>query len=675
MTFLEKRSAWLESLFLILIAALIYLPNVSRFTFHRDDWYYMYDGLVRGAGVFMAMFENLRPLRGPLYADLFALFGTNPLPYHLLLFVWRVLGGVGMGWLIRLLWPRQPRVPFWGAVLFVVYPGFLWWVAGFEYQPMVLSVAAQVFSFAFTLKSVTSPSPFARTVWVGAAILTSWLTLGLVEYAIGMEAFRYLCVYLVVNRDVAKPAWRGAWTALRLTAPSFLGPILFLVWRQFFFENIRKAADVGLQMGRLFDSPLTLLTWVARLFQGAADVLALAWTVPFREQYFGGDVKEMLVGLAFTAVAAALFVWFAARRGEQTEGGERWKAEAMTIGLLGAVAGLAPIIVANRYISFDRFSHYTLPVSIAAILFVVGLSGFITEWRVRAFVMGALVLFAGLTHSAMSARAAQEAEVINQFWWQMSWRAPGIKAGTTLVVTYPGVVYAEGSDIVWGPANFIYYPQAQSQLPIVVPLPAARMEADLLTNIQTGEELKQVYIVVNYFHYRFDNVLVVTQPAGSCVHVMDSRWLAIAPTEGGTLAEIAKYSKVENILASGEPVLQEQVFGREPAREWCYYFLRADLARQNGDWELVSALGTEASQKGYAASDPLEWIPFLQAGVFLGDADALTNLADGLKGNVAYKADRAYYKVQFCDALRALNAAGYPPPEETATLAGNLFCR
>lgn len=675
MTFPEKRRAWLDALLLTAIAALVYLPNVSSFTFHRDDWYYMYDGLVYGAGVFLAMFENLRPLRGPLYEALFASFGTNPLPYHLLLFVWRVLGGIGMGWLIRLLWPRQSRVSFWGSVLFVVYPGFLWWVAGFEYQPMVLSVAAQIFSFAFTLKSVKSSSSFSRILWVSAAILTSWLTLGLVEYAIGMEVFRYLCVYLVINREEVKVTWRGAWRAMYLTLPSFLGPLLFLIWRQFFFENIRKAADVGLQIGRLFDSPLTLLTWVVRLFQGMADVIALAWTVPLRHYFFGGEVKEMSVGLAFALAAAILFVWFAARHRETTED-DRWKIEATLIGLLGALAGLLPIIVANRYISFDRFSHYTLPASIAAILFVIGLAGFVSERHVRATILGGLVLFAGLTHSAMSAQAAHEAEVINQFWWQVSWRAPSIQAGTTLVVIYPDVIYAEGSDIVWGPANFVYYPQSQSNLPILVPLPAARMESDLLTNVQTGQELKQVYIVVNFFHYRFDDILVVTQPVGSCVHVMDSRWPAIAPSEGGTLAELAGYSRVENILASGsDPILQEEIFGREPAREWCYYFQQADWARQQGDWKRVAALGMEAGQKGYIPSDPLEWIPFLQAGVFLGDDGMVKNLAEELKANPAFKADRDYYKEQFCESMRALDAAGYPLPIETANLAAGLFCR
>jgi hypothetical protein len=92
MTFFKNRRARLEASLFIIVSALVYLPNVFNFTFYRDDWYYIYDGIVLGPRAFLAMFEHLRPLRGPLFAGLFALFGPNPLPYHLFLFVWRVIG-------------------------------------------------------------------------------------------------------------------------------------------------------------------------------------------------------------------------------------------------------------------------------------------------------------------------------------------------------------------------------------------------------------------------------------------------------------------------------------------------------------------------------------------------------------------------------------------------------
>jgi hypothetical protein len=284
---------------------------------------------------------------------------------------------------------------------------------------------------------------------------------------------------------------------------------------------------------------------------------------------------------------------------------------------------------------------------------------------------------AGLTHFNLSAQVATEAGVLSQFWHQMVWRAPDIQPGTTLVVNYAGVIYSESPDLVWGPANIVYYPEPRTQIPIRVPLAAVRMESDLRKDAVTGDSNVQNYIIINVFRFDYKKLLIVSQPTGaSCVHVMDSRWPTLSAYENTLIASIASESKTGNILPSQTaPVLPEKLFGAEPEHGWCYYYQRADLARQMGDWELVAALETEATQKGYAASDPIEWIPFMQADVLLGKADLLTKLANGLKSDETYKADRNYYKSQFCDSLHALNAAGYIAPSETTGLAKNLFCR
>jgi hypothetical protein len=54
------------------------------------------------------------------------------------------------------------------------------------------------------------------------------------------------------------------------------------------------------------------------------------------------------------------------------------------------------------------------------------------------------------------------------------------------------------------------------------------------------------------------------------------------------------------------------LFGKEPPHDWCYYFQKADLMRQLGDWESVANLGDEAAQNGYKPADANEWIPFIQ---------------------------------------------------------------
>ena len=682
-TLFQKRRAWVEAFLLVLVAGLTYLLNVSNFTFHRDDWFYIYDGITLGPRAFFGIFDHLRPLRGPYFAAVFSIFGPNPLPYHLLLFAWRVLGGFGMFWLLRLLWPRQRTGAFWAAMLFTIYPGFLWWVGGFEYQPMVLSADLQAFSIAFMLKAILSEKKLHKIWWTLASILSSWIYLGFVEYAIGMELFRVLCAYVVVSRGAPRVTLSGLWHSIRVSIPSLLGPLAFLVWRQFFFENWRKAADVGVQVSRLSDAPQTFLVWLYRLAEGAAKVILMAWTVPLHDRLNFDSLGRLVVALTLAAGLAALVFFadrFFVRASEETrveEDESRWRWEAMVIGLLGVLGGLVPIVVANRFVSFEQFSHYALPASLAAVVFLLGAWSSLPDRTVRAIAIAALVVSGGLTHYLQSAHVADEARIVSGFWHQVTWRAPNIRPGAALVVDFAGVAYSESSDLVWGPANIIYYPHASDTIPIHVPLSAPRRESGLIKDAAAGGVQTQNYIIINTFRYDYSQLLVISQPTkDSCIHVMDNRWPAFAAYEDPTILALAQYSKADAIQkAESSPVPPASIFGPEPPHGWCFYYERADLARQLGDWVEVTRLGTEAAQKEFAPSDPLEWIPFAQAYAIQGNGAGIQSILSELKSNEVYKADRDFYKIQFCNSLVALDAAGYPLSPEMAALTNGSFCR
>jgi len=84
-----------------------------------------------------------------------------------------------------------------------------------------------------------------------------------------------------------------------------------------------------------------------------------------------------------------------------------------------------------------------------------------------------LVEFKGLVDRysiySVSLRILHEESVIAQFWQQVVWRAPGIKAGTTLFVSYPSVSYGEDVDAVAGPANLLYSPNKRIKSPLSIP--------------------------------------------------------------------------------------------------------------------------------------------------------------------------------------------------------------
>jgi hypothetical protein len=55
-----------------------------------------------------------------------------------------------------------------------------------------------------------------------------------------------------------------------------------------------------------------------------------------------------------------------------------------------------------------------------------------------------------------------------------------------------------------------------------------------------------------------------------------------------------------------------EIFGQEPAQDWCYFFEQASIAQQIKNWTQVIAIGEQAFNQGYSPADPVEYLPFIQ---------------------------------------------------------------
>lgn len=673
------QSRWFEILLLALISALTYLPRIGEMGYYRDDWYFLYDALVSGPRALIEVALHTRPIRGPLYALYFSWFGFNPFPYHVVMYLTRLLGGIGAWWLFNLMWEKKRTANFFMAVLFVLFPGFLWWVAGFEFQPYVLSVGLQAFSIAFTLKAVSSTAVPKRLGWTVAALLSGWAYLALVEYAIGMEVLRLISVYLYLRRE--NPAASLAALAERLLkkyAPHLLIPGVFLFWYQFLFDNWRKAQEAGTQLSALFSSPLTALWRLVELARSWLNVALFAWVVPFYQNFYNNRLKDIAIGLSFAALILAVVVW-ALRYLKETDETENdgntrpWRNEVLWVGFLGTLGGVLPVVLANRVVTFERISQYTLPASLAGVVFLSGLLHSVFPHRLRSVLLAGLIGLAALSHHGLAAQAVQEERLIAGFWRQVVWRAPGIRSGTTLVAYYPGINYAEGNDVVWGPANFIYYPNWQGHMPVDVPLPASRLEQDSLLQIITGNKsFEQTDLVIKFVHTEtnYKNQLILTQPSpNACVHVLEPHWPDLSVNDPPFIHAAYRNSKIENILSEAEPpAMPPYGFGHELPRGWCYYYQKAGLARQQGNWDEIARLGEEVKQRNLTPNDPIEWMPFLQAYAFLGDQKQVKGISTRLN-------EEPFYRQIACRNLKAMRDYGFPLDPEMQSYVDELFCQ
>jgi hypothetical protein len=169
--------------------------------------------------------------------------------------------------------------------------------------------------------------------------------------------------------------------------------------------------------------------------------------------------------------------------------------------------------------------------------------------------------------------------------------------------------------------------------------------------------------IVTYPNHR--NILVLTQPtSGSCVHIINSLQPEFSQRELDSIRLIGPYSEVEHVLVEEAPhTPPAMVFGLEPIHNWCYYYEKADLARQRGDWEEVLNLGNEAFKKGFAPNDSIEWMPFLQAYAYSGNVDRLIDLAPIITSD-------QYTAQQACQIMTSMPEL----PVQTSETIRSLYC-
>jgi len=685
MTTLRKfsRTPLVEILLILVIAAVTYLPNLSQATIYRDDWYYAMDRLIGGPGIFQAMFSVDRPARGPLFEVYYRLFGIQPFPYHMMSFGWRVAGGLAAVWLFRQLWPSQRLATFMMALFFVLYPGYLRWMEGFEDQPRILSSFLEALSIALTLKAIRTTRTIPKIlVWI-SSILTGWTYIALVDFSFGMEVFRLLCVFTLVNRDQETLSFvKKSISAVRAWGIAALIPFGFLFWRLFLFHNEREATDVGLQLSYLVASPLLTGTWwLLRLFQSAVNVAVLAWSGPLFQNLFEISLSKIMIGILIAGVAVVLFVWVSTSIWKMEEdktsrsaavSSGRWQSEAIWVGLVGVFAGVLPVIAANRYVSFAAYSHYALPASLASVVVVVGITSLINPRNVRIGVASVLVLLAVLTHYTASLRILHEEQVIANFWQQVVWRAPGIKAGTTLIVSYPSVNYAEDVDAAAGPANFLYFSEQTNQIPAVYQL-VALPQMDYITKYVIQGDKNRLYGYRTHVgEIDYGNLLVISQPAESaCVHMIDSQWPRYSSQDSDQILLLGQYSKIQTILTDMKaPHPAEFIFGPEPAhaRAWCYYYEQAELALQEGNWGKIIQIGDKVTQLKLTPNDRIEWAPFLQAYALKGDEKAFKDTAIKM-GNLPFVRREA------CRTLLKMQEMGSTFTTQIQSLMDEKVCR
>jgi hypothetical protein len=650
----------------VLVAALSYGILIQRLGFYRDDWYMLWAGQSNmGLSGIIQLFQTDRPLIGWVYALIFKLIGANVLYWQLYALLLKILTGLTFLWIMRLVWPEKRLETTCASLLFVLYPGFYQQPVAATFVTDLLGLNAAFVSIALTIYAVKTSSHAGtgtttnRLLQVFATLIAAALALfyvALYEATIGLEAVRWALVWYVIWSSIpverkidgqvagGLPAYRNpekpvsfketTIRALKTLFPYLLTIVGFVFWRLFFFESVRRATNINVLLADYASNPLYSLSQIfVGYLKDLFETIVSAWFVPFYQFTAEGRYTDFLSSLGVTlvvlALVAAYLIWFR-RRYTDPQPNDPFSRHILLLGLVSVAIPSAVIVVLGRNVLFStQWDRYTTQSMFGVALVVLGAILYYLRGSARWVVLFSLLFLAVMTHYHSAAYYARFWDYERNVVWQLSWRAPALQPGTTVILSLPdGYRLAEEYE-VWGPVNMAYYPGQSMQVSGQIPYDG--MIFDLLDGKKEFRLMRNINVRRDY-----DKPLILSMPSqNSCLHVIDGQHLALPSYENSRIKDIAAFSRLHLIDPAATPVTPPvATFGAEPERGWCFYYQKMGLALQAGDANEAARLADEAAQKRLKPSDETEWMQVIAAYANLGQAEKASSAANEIDKSV-----------------------------------------
>ena len=664
-SFKQQKELYLAVTLVFLTTVLTYGLFIPRLGFYRDDWYLVWAVKSLGPDGLLSLFKGDRPFLGWLYLLDFSVMGVSPLNWHIYALAIKFFSALGFLWLMRSLWPERKIETTFATLLFIVYPGFYQQPDALTFKQLLIAFGASLFSLAFTVNAIKVQKNIYKVIFTILAVLSAAFYIFIYEALIGMEAARFFLIgYLLLKdgKDWKQSFWQGA---IRFS-PYLLFAGSFIYWRIFLFEAKRRATSVNV----VVDSYTSLHGIYRLLIEGGKDLIEtpiLAWAVPYYQSTASAIYRNLGptfgIGLLVLAIGAGYYFLAKQQAPVMDVADDTSLQDWMPLGLLIVFFTTLPVVLAGRNVIFDiQWDRYTYQSVFGVALLVGGFVFYGLKGNARWLVLGFLILSGVTTQVSSAIRYRDFWTVQHNAWWQLTWRVPQVKDDAMLVVGLPpGFGLAEEYE-AWGPINLIYYPNQPLKIPAQI------MYDKIWLDMERGTTDRRVVRGTVRVPHNYGKVVVLSQPTyGACLHLLDGTRAEQYITESFEVRSVVKYSNKDLIDPLGKPVVPpSEIFGSEPERDWCYYYQKMDLARQNEDWQLGASLADEAISMGLEPLDFSEWMPALEAYAHLNDIGAAKMVAGWME-------DDKYIFSGLCAQFKALHGQPAAPGYERDYLA-DLLC-
>jgi hypothetical protein len=610
-----RRQNIFAVLSLILVDLLIYGPFLRSLGFSHDDWPVVSVYSLFGHAGVRTYFTNNRPVYGWLTNQLFVILGVHPVGWHFVILVALALTGIATFFTFRALWPARADLAWLTAVLVLLYPGFTQQSESLSFIPHYVSLLLFVLSLRSTIAALDNPNRF--WLFTAAAIVLALSSYTLIEYYLGLELFRLLVI-----------AYRTRLTSTRKTIIPYLAAWVPFVLFKGLFTHVDKGnsyRDPSVGLHNLVHHPLSGLLDRAGVF--VHNIIFggfLAWARPFGPDLFNRSPSGLVVEYGLGVSVAVIAVLMLRYLGKPREPNRQFCAQAL-LAIGGLLVSGIPLVLSSLCVQFAPFPSFE---DRFALPFILASAFFLAVVLIRAgsglLIAGLLCLFT-VFQAQNQVNYAHDWARLRSLFWQEAWRAPMLEVGTGIYLdgTPKTVIHDHNAgmlDLLYGakpaPQTLDYY---------IYDLQYFRQP-----NLKPGS-IAFGSVREFQFHGQVANSLVQWLSPNGVLHTVDNSSLLGIRYSGITdaLAPISAPSRViEDKPLTSYRLLA--IFGKEPQHDWSYYYQRAELKSQEGDWESIALLGDAALHSGYEPVEGTELYPFIEGYALVGrysDAAKLTENA------------------------------------------------
>lgn len=300
-----------------------------------------------------------------------------------------------------------------------------------------------------------------------------------------------------------------------------------------------------------------------------------------------------------------------------------------------------------------------LPFMLGSSLLLACMIALIRNRRTQMILVALLVGFAANRHFRLEDIYRRDWAAQQDLFWQMTWRIPALEKGTILLSNDLPVTYYSDNSLT-GPLNWIYSPPGEMN--VILYFASIRV-GKTLPSVEPGQP-HELYYIGPTFYGNTSNILVFDYEPPGCFRVLDPEVEETNRLLPPALRDVARVSNQRVILFEKQNQLPGQLYGSEPAQDWCYYFGHAELARQKGEWERVVELGDIALGLDDHPNDPVERFVFIEGYAHFGDWKKAVELS-----TTSYQISKNYVGPLLCRLWSRIERETQSTQQQKSTLA------